>query len=468
MLLSSLIALGVMIGYVFIKKPALTIKMYLAFLLFILLITNLGHLVHPYSESLYFYFKLINAILLWVAVAFLIYNIKDFISLLTPVQQESNIKEQAKEYDRILFSSQQKEAMFRTLVNNNPDMISLVNRELIIEFVNDAVCKFANMPREFFIGKKLEALGTSQIGELQYYESLNKCFQTGEIISFESSGWYDTSLFFQFVIIPLKDTDNNFKEVLSIIKDVTGQKQIERSQKKIIHELEVISEQLLFQNMQLQDFANITSHNLRSPVTNIIALVEMYENETDANQKQEIFDKLKTVAQRLTVTVNDLIATIKDRKNYKNNVELVYFEQQLQHVMTSIQAEILEKNAKVNYKFVVDKFNYPKIYIESIFLNLLTNAIKYKHPDRDPEILFETHKSGKYIVLTCQDNGMGIDLKKNGKKLFGLNNTFHTNKDAKGIGLYITKSQVESLGGSIIAKSELGVGTTFQISFLAD
>ncbi len=459
----ALLAITIVVGYVFFKKPDFPFKTIFGLLVLLIILFSISNISHTYSETIYDYIRIASSIILIIIVAYFIYNINEILLIKTPKQLEKS----AKDIDNILLSAREREALFRTLVNNNPDMISLINTNLEIEFVNDAICKYSNMPREFFIGKRAEELGTNQPGEIEYYENIRRSLGTGDIINYESTGWYDPSLFFQHTIVPLKDAKNETNSVLSIIKDITSQKQIEKSQKKIIHELEVISEQLLYQNMQLQDFANITSHNLRSPVTNINSLVEMFEKESNVEMKQEIFDKIKTVSLRLSVTVNDLIETIKLKKNFKKELEVVFFEQQLLHVMSSIQAEIADKNASVSYKFEMDKINYPKIYLESIFLNLLTNALKYKHPDRNPEIVFETYKSGNYVVLTCKDNGLGMDLKKNGKKLFGLNNTFHTNKDAKGIGLYITKNQIESMGGSITAKSELGVGTTFQISFVA-
>ena len=102
-------------------------------------------------------------------------------------------------------------------------------------------------------------------------------------------------------------------------------------------------------------------------------------------------------------------------------------------------------------------------YMESIIMNFITNSIKYKHPDRDPIIKITSTKNNGYIVISIKDNGIGIDLKKYGDKLFGMYKTFHKNPDAKGIGLYITKNQVEAMNGKIITCSEVDKGTTFNI-----
>jgi len=91
----------------------------------------------------------------------------------------------------------------------------------------------------------------------------------------------------------------------------------------------------------------------------------------------------------------------------------------------------------------------------------LTNSIKYRHKDRKPEIRCESQIKDGHVYLIFKDNGMGIDLTKYGKKVFGMYQTFHDHSDAKGIGLFITRNQIEALGGSIEVESQVGTGTTF-------
>ena len=104
-------------------------------------------------------------------------------------------------------------------------------------------------------------------------------------------------------------------------------------------------------------------------------------------------------------------------------------------------------------------------YLDSILMNFITNGVKYKHPDREPTLKFSTEKKGEYTLLNIEDNGLGIDLDKYGSKLFGMYKTFHTNKDSRGIGLYITKNQVEAMHGKIEVESKLGEGTKFKVFF---
>ena len=106
---------------------------------------------------------------------------------------------------------------------------------------------------------------------------------------------------------------------------------------------------------------------------------------------------------------------------------------------------------------------YNPAYLESIILNLLSNAIKYRDPEKKPMVTINLFQENENVFLTVSDNGLGIDMEKHGDKLFGMYKTFHGNKNSKGIGLFITKNQIESMGGTIKVESEPGKGTTFEI-----
>ena len=104
-------------------------------------------------------------------------------------------------------------------------------------------------------------------------------------------------------------------------------------------------------------------------------------------------------------------------------------------------------------------------YLDSVLMNFITNAVKYKDPERDPIVKLSLEQCDNYTVLSITDNGLGIDLERYGEKLFGMYKTFHDNPDARGIGLYITKNQVEAMNGKITVSSNPGKGTTFNIHF---
>ncbi|NNE75841.1 MAG: HAMP domain-containing histidine kinase [Pricia sp.] len=126
------------------------------------------------------------------------------------------------------------------------------------------------------------------------------------------------------------------------------------------------------------------------------------------------------------------------------------------------------KNSNTNIINTISDTEEVKVvpaYIESILMNFFTNAVKYKDPNRNPIIKLSASKSNGYTLLSIADNGLGIDLEKYGDKLFGMYKTFHTHADARGMGLYITKNQIEAMNGKITVSSEVGTGTTFNIYF---
>jgi signal transduction histidine kinase len=106
-----------------------------------------------------------------------------------------------------------------------------------------------------------------------------------------------------------------------------------------------------------------------------------------------------------------------------------------------------------------------KAYLESILLNLFTNAIKYRDTDRPLKISIATKEVEDRVVMTIKDNGIGIDLVRNKDKIFGLYQRFHNYPDSKGLGLYLVKSQIESMGGRISVESKVDKGTTFTLTF---
>ncbi len=174
----------------------------------------------------------------------------------------------------------------------------------------------------------------------------------------------------------------------------------------------------------------------------------------------------KTSVDRLNQTVLDLTEAIKINQNINVTLEKLSFEDTLRRVEESIALLILDTHAQIEHDFLAgESLIYHKVYLESIFLNLIPNSSKYRHPDRTPLIIFKTKRSETGIILTCQDNGVGIDLNQHGQKIFGLNKTFHGNQDARGVGFFITKSQIEALNGRISVASEVGRGTIFTIEF---
>lgn len=267
-------------------------------------------------------------------------------------------------------------------------------------------------------------------------------------------------------VTALRDEKNDIFGFLGIAIDISDRVESQRRLIEAKENLEVLTERLTTQNVQLANFAHITSHNLRSPVSNLNSLLHFYKTAESDEDREMIFDKFETVIHHLSSTLNSLVEALKIKEEANTDLQVISFEEVLGKTMEIVTGQVMETSAKI----VSDFSNAPQIeynsnYLESIFLNLLTNAMKYRDPGRPPQIEFKTNMENGKVVLTVKDNGLGIDLARHGNKLFGLHKTFHRNSEAKGVGLYLTKTQIETMGGTISAESEVGKGTIFTIKF---
>ncbi|MEM5566223.1 PAS domain-containing sensor histidine kinase [Psychroserpens sp. AS72] len=247
------------------------------------------------------------------------------------------------------------------------------------------------------------------------------------------------------------------KRVIGTHTDIT---ELKNNEKKINNALSIASKQ----NNRLKNFAHIVTHNLKQHTGNLEILLDFYQEETDENEKNDIFNHMLTLSNSLSKTISDLSNIVSVQTNKNKRIEKIYIAKEVDRILNMLDFVIKKSNATINNN-VNEKLyiKYNKSYFESIVQNLLTNALKYKHPDRDPIINIDSRFDHKTIELSVSDNGTGIDLDKFGKDIFGLYKTFHPNTDSEGVGLYLIKNQIESFNGQIKVESELGKGTTFKI-----
>lgn len=250
-------------------------------------------------------------------------------------------------------------------------------------------------------------------------------------------------------------------------RDITDRKLNEEKVAEQNRKLFAVAEELRRKNHQLQEFTQIVSHNLRSPVGNILTLITFYENATNEVEKNEFIALLKessTTTLTMLDELNDILKIKQDKNIPKQDIQ---FEKMLHQVTSMLTARITEVKAQIYFDFSQTKsIHYPGIYLESILLNLLDNALKYHSKDRVPEIWLRTTKdeSGN-VILSVRDNGLGINLERYGHQVFKLRKTFHHHPESRGIGLFMIKNQIEAMGGSIRVESAENEGTTFYVNF---
>ena len=244
-----------------------------------------------------------------------------------------------------------------------------------------------------------------------------------------------------------------------ILRDVT-EKIAEREK---LQDLLAVTED---QNQRLQNFAHIISHNIRSHSANMSSLVRFLEESKSGKEKDELFEMLKTSTVKLNETIQNLNEIITVNQNLKKPKELRSLKKEIGNTLKVLSGDIIENEIMLSVD--VDpkiKVNVIPAYLDSILLNVISNAIKYRSEDITSTIAIDASKQDEFIVLNIVDNGIGIDLEKHKGKLFRMYETFHSNKDSRGFGLYITKNQIEAMNGKIEVESELGKGSIFKIYF---
>ena len=237
-----------------------------------------------------------------------------------------------------------------------------------------------------------------------------------------------------------------------------------KAEKKLKNLLDITSEQ----NNSLMNFAHIVSHNLRSHSSNLSMLTGFFVEEKDKDEKDRLTKMLCEASESLEETVQHLTEVVQVKTDAIDKMRPVNLHETILGVKKNLAVLLKEKDTTC--KIDVSKnlqINAIPAYMDSILLNLFTNSLKYSSPKRPLIIEISAQRKGPYIKVNFWDNGLGIDLDRHGDKIFGMYKTFHKHEDAKGIGLFITKNQIESMNGKIEVDSQVDMGTEFRLFFEA-
>jgi signal transduction histidine kinase len=219
-------------------------------------------------------------------------------------------------------------------------------------------------------------------------------------------------------------------------------------------------------NQHLESMARMVSHNLRSPMAGLKMIMTLYDKMDTPEKKEDLMDNFKEGATVLFDMVDDLSKIMMDYRELIKEMEELNLEERLTVVKKQLSQQIKKSDTTIIHDFSkYPTIQYSHYFLESIFLNLISNAIKYSRPGVPPIITLKSYTESEKVMLSVSDNGMGIDLSENGPKMFQMYKTFHNMKevDSRGIGLFMTKNQVEMMGGKISVESTLGSGTTFYL-----
>lgn len=247
--------------------------------------------------------------------------------------------------------------------------------------------------------------------------------------------------------------------IFAIAKNITHKKTQEAERNALLANLTQI-------NKDLKQLTYTTSHDLRSPVNNLLSIINLIDiSKVNDSETRKLLGILKLSGNKLKQTLNDYVDVIIEKHDMHARREEVDLHQCLSSVVESLGSLIQVSNTTLQVDFSkLDKIIFNRACMESVFLNLISNAIKYARPDRAPVISIYAEKRDGANRLIITDNGLGFDMEKIGDKIFGLHQKFHSHADSKGIGLYLVHSHITTFGGDISVESKVNEGSKFTIS----
>jgi PAS domain S-box-containing protein len=339
--------------------------------------------------------------------------------------------------------------------------VAILNAEGRVEWVNDGFTNLTGYTLSEAIGKKpFEFLPGPETDKATIKRISDKVKQavpfTEEVMVYTKSG---DKLWYILDVTPVLDNAGKITNLIAIQTDTTFRKEAEESQLQMANDL-------YKQNRDLQQFTYIVSHNLRAPVANALGLTDLLTLSSDRNSEQFniALNYLKTSAHQMDTVLKDLntILSIRDTAGTidKEQVKLMPLCRQ---VIESLQEPLERCGGEVALNIDEDiHVNGNRAYLYSIFHNLLSNAIRYRSPERILEInISYVCRAEKEIMISISDNGIGFDTNKAGDHIFKLYKRFHTHFDGRGFGLFLVKTHLEAMGGHIEVNSKVNVGTTF-------
>ena len=354
-----------------------------------------------------------------------------------------------------------KEKQFRSIFESSLIGMAIVSLTGKWLNVNDSTCNILGYTRKEFLKLEFESFTHPKdklIGKKEI-----KLMLSGKTDNFRAEKRYihknGSTVYCILSFTIVRDGNGIPQHFIAGISDVT---EIKLAENEITNLLTVSSKQ----NDRLLNFAHIVSHNLRSHGGNLETLLKLNKYENPEIAKDEYFPLYEKAVDNLNETINNLNEIAFHNSLDIQNLESLNLLQYTNNAISNIYGLTLSNT--VDIEILIEKEVTIKgipAYIDSIIINFLTNAIKYRRPDVETKIKIEAKQNKDNVVLSISDNGQGIDLEKHGDKLFGMYNVFHKHIDSRGLGLFIVKNQIDAIGAKVDVESTVGKGTNFKIHF---
>lgn len=337
-----------------------------------------------------------------------------------------------------------------------------------IIYVNEKFCDISQYSESELIGNNHRIINSGHHTK-KFFETMWSTIGSGDVWRGEiknkakdgSYYWVDTT------ITPFLNELDKPKLFVSIRFDISKQKQLESELEGKLLENNSMLSQLSVKNSQLVDFCYIITHDLRTPLSNLGMLCNLVDKNSSKAEMQEIFEKLHKVSDYLFETLEILINSLQIASGQNVECDELELSAVFGKVMDSLQGDLIESDAKINVNFSqINHVHYPHQYLNSIFLNLLSNSIKYRSRERPLKVHVESKLDGAWVQINYKDNGLGLDVEQLKDSMFKFKKIFHAHPQAKGIGLYLLKSQIESMGGSVEVSGAVDQGLSYQINLI--
>ena len=359
--------------------------------------------------------------------------------------------------NEVLSTDYNTEILFEDFFNQSPDLLCIAGYDGYFKKINPAVSKL--------LGYTNEELLSKPINDFVYHEdksttvsARNSLRKQNSLVDFENryltkSGRIVWLLWTSYPI-------ENKNLIYAIAKNITYKKQLEEERNNHLADLTQI-------NNDFKQLTYTTAHDLRSPINNLISVFELLDTSKIKDlETLEYISLIKESTHLLKDTLNEHIEVLNNKNKTNTPVEIVSFEDILEEIIFSISSFVQDSKTTINTDFSeLGAVEFNKTYLKSIFLNLITNSIKYSKTNTLPIIsIYSLIKDGQK-QLVFSDNGLGFDMEKVENRIFGLHQKFNGNSDSNGIGLYLVYNHITNLGGQITVESKLNEGAKFTITF---
>jgi signal transduction histidine kinase len=249
------------------------------------------------------------------------------------------------------------------------------------------------------------------------------------------------------------------KTNVELLQEIQIRKSTEEEKSKLVNEL-------LKQNKDLTEFSHITSHNLRAPIASLLGLISIMDEDSLDPYNKEILKHIRKASDNLDSITRDLNIILGVKENIDEELEFVDFKEVLNFTCQTLHRQIKDSKIEISANFSAAPVLFTiKGYMQSIFHQMLSNAIRFKRNRIAPRVELISYIMDDHLVLSIADNGLGIDMNMAESKLFTPYQGFHPSLSGKGIGLYLTKTHIEALGGHIEVHSVENQGSTFTLYF---